>query len=57
MFKQTYATKVNSSQDQHEAFAAAIEGLSPFVTSFPGDRFGQNLNMVARALQQHLPWA
>jgi len=50
LFKQTYATKVNSSQDQHEAFAAAIEGLSPFATSFPGDRFGQNLNMVAQSI-------
>ncbi|PCJ81789.1 MAG: hypothetical protein COA49_03920 [Bacteroidetes bacterium] len=50
ILKQTYANKVNSSQNQHDVFTAALDTLSPLSTQFANTQISEQLNMVAKSI-------
>jgi uncharacterized protein (DUF1501 family) len=50
IFKQTYAGKVQASQDQHEAFSGAIGNVAPFAAQFGDNYLADQLHMVAKSI-------
>ena len=50
VLKQTYANKVKDSQNQHEVFTAALDGLTPLSTQFSQTALSKQLRMVAESI-------
>ncbi|MAU76153.1 MAG: hypothetical protein CL831_04675 [Crocinitomicaceae bacterium] len=50
ILKQTYANKVNASQNQHNVFTAAISDLNPLSTEFANNQFSKQMKMVAKSI-------
>ncbi len=50
IFRQTYASKVNDAQGQHEEFSTAIGGVAPFATQFSQNPVSQDMQMIAKTI-------
>ena len=50
ILKQTYANKVNSSQNQHDIFTAALSDLIPLSTEFASTNISRQMKMVANSI-------
>ena len=50
ILKQTYANKVNASQNQHNVFTSALSDLNPLSTEFANNQFSKQMKMVANSI-------
>ena len=50
ILKQTYANKVNLSQNQHDVFTAALSELTPLSTEFATTNISRQMQMVANSI-------